>query len=207
MPRTGLDRARIVAAALDLLDDVGLDRLTTRALADRLGVQSPALYWHFRNKDELVTAMAEQMMAGLPTLDADHLVAGRRPSRAQVAQWLVARSQAFRRVLLSRRDGARVHAGTVPPATRLPDVEVQLETMCRTGLSVLDAARAALALSRFVVGWVLEEQSGHDGAAGPVEWAGHPRLAEVADLFGARDADAHFDACLTAVVDGLLRRR
>jgi len=53
-----MDRETIVAAALALLDEVGLDGLTTRRLAAELDVKSPALYWHFRNKQELVDEMA-----------------------------------------------------------------------------------------------------------------------------------------------------
>ena len=41
-----------------LLDAEGLDGVTTRKLAARLGVQSPTLYWHLPNKAALVTAIA-----------------------------------------------------------------------------------------------------------------------------------------------------
>ena len=46
----GINKERIVAAALELLNDKGMDALTVRALAARLDVQAPALYWHVRNK-------------------------------------------------------------------------------------------------------------------------------------------------------------
>ncbi|HDB9777507.1 TPA: TetR family transcriptional regulator, partial [Escherichia coli] len=38
----------VIRVALDLLNEVGVEALTTRKLAKRLGVQQPALYWHFR---------------------------------------------------------------------------------------------------------------------------------------------------------------
>jgi TetR/AcrR family transcriptional regulator, tetracycline repressor protein len=44
------DKDQIIAAALTLLDERGLDGLTTRALADRLGIRQPALYWHFKDR-------------------------------------------------------------------------------------------------------------------------------------------------------------
>ena len=44
----------IVQAALDLLDETGMDGLTVRALASRLGVQAPALYWHVPSKQALL---------------------------------------------------------------------------------------------------------------------------------------------------------
>jgi TetR/AcrR family transcriptional regulator, tetracycline repressor protein len=48
--RGALTKAAIVQAALDLLDEAGTDGLTLRALASRLGVQAPALYWHVASK-------------------------------------------------------------------------------------------------------------------------------------------------------------
>ena len=52
---TKLSRETVIRAALDLLNEVGVDGLSTRRLAERLGVQQPALYWHFKNKRELLT--------------------------------------------------------------------------------------------------------------------------------------------------------
>ena len=58
MPQANLDRQTVVRAALRLLDRAGLDGLTVRKLAGELGVQAPALYWHFKNKEELLEEMA-----------------------------------------------------------------------------------------------------------------------------------------------------
>lgn len=49
-----LSRDRIVAAAIDLLDDRGVDGLTMRGLADRLGSGVMSLYWHVDNKEDVV---------------------------------------------------------------------------------------------------------------------------------------------------------
>eukprot|EP01035_Chromulina_nebulosa_P066679 gene66679-91315_t len=54
---------QIVAAAIDLLNEVGIDQLTTRKLATRLGVAQPALYWHFANKDDLLDAVNAEILA------------------------------------------------------------------------------------------------------------------------------------------------
>ena len=48
-----LSRDRIVATAVDLLDSEGVDGLTMRALADRLGSGVMSLYWHVANKDDV----------------------------------------------------------------------------------------------------------------------------------------------------------
>ena len=66
----GLSKAGIVQAALGVLDEAGFDGLTVRAVAGRLGVQAPALYWHVRDKQELIDEMA-----------TDGLAAGRRGAR------------------------------------------------------------------------------------------------------------------------------
>jgi TetR/AcrR family tetracycline transcriptional repressor len=57
-----LDSETILEAALALLDEVGMDKLSTRLLAERLGVQQPALYWHFKNKRALLDAMSGQIL-------------------------------------------------------------------------------------------------------------------------------------------------
>ena len=59
---TKLSRETVIRAALDLLNEVGVDGLSTRRLAERLGVQQPALYWHFKNKRELLDALSRQML-------------------------------------------------------------------------------------------------------------------------------------------------
>ena len=65
-----LQRDAVIRTALDLLDEVGIDGLSTRRLAERLGVQSPALYWHFKNKRALLDAMAKAMMVGARSQEA-----------------------------------------------------------------------------------------------------------------------------------------
>jgi AcrR family transcriptional regulator len=60
-----LQRETVARAALQLVDEVGLDGLTTRRLATSLNIQSPTLYWHFTNKQELVNCMAEVMVTML----------------------------------------------------------------------------------------------------------------------------------------------
>ena len=52
-------RARIVASAIDLLNNGGRDAVTTRAVADAAGVQVPTLYRLFGDKHALLDAVAE----------------------------------------------------------------------------------------------------------------------------------------------------
>jgi TetR/AcrR family transcriptional regulator, tetracycline repressor protein len=65
--RTRLSKQVVVARALALADAEGLDALTIRRLATELGVTPMALYWHFRNKEELLAALGDQVWRELDT--------------------------------------------------------------------------------------------------------------------------------------------
>ncbi|HEX6836091.1 MAG TPA: helix-turn-helix domain-containing protein, partial [Polyangia bacterium] len=51
-----LSREDVLAGAMRLLDEVGLDALTMRRLAEELDVQAGAIYYHFKDKQELLDA-------------------------------------------------------------------------------------------------------------------------------------------------------
>ena len=57
----------MVERGLALADAEGLDALTIRRLATELGVTPMALYWHFRNKEELLAALGDQVWRELDT--------------------------------------------------------------------------------------------------------------------------------------------
>ncbi|WP_425414645.1 TetR/AcrR family transcriptional regulator C-terminal domain-containing protein [Pseudonocardia spinosispora] len=58
---------RIVDAAVALLDEEGIDRLTMRRLADRLGVGAPSLYWHVDTKDDVIDLVVDEIFGEVPT--------------------------------------------------------------------------------------------------------------------------------------------
>ena len=58
-----LSKARIVEAAIEILDAGGESALTFRALAARLATGSGAIYWHVADKNELLAAAADQVVA------------------------------------------------------------------------------------------------------------------------------------------------
>ncbi|MGW5823017.1 TetR family transcriptional regulator, partial [Streptomyces noursei] len=60
-----IDRKLVVETALRLLNEGGLDGLTLRRIAKELDVQAPALYWHFKNKQELLDEMATEIFRRL----------------------------------------------------------------------------------------------------------------------------------------------
>ncbi len=57
-----LDKSKVINSALELLNEVGIEGLTTRKLAQKLGVEQPTLYWHVKNKRALLDALAIEML-------------------------------------------------------------------------------------------------------------------------------------------------
>lgn len=67
--RRGLTRAAVVARALELGGAEGLDAVSLRRLALELGVTPMALYRHVRDKQDLINAMTDELLAGLDLSD------------------------------------------------------------------------------------------------------------------------------------------
>lgn len=63
MPR--LEREKIARTAIALADDEGLEAVSLRRIAERLGVTPMALYRHLENKDDLLDEMADRLYADL----------------------------------------------------------------------------------------------------------------------------------------------
>ncbi len=61
--KTDLSRAAIVEKALSVMDAEGPDAVTIRRIAQEFGVTPMALYWHVANKDELLAAMGDALLA------------------------------------------------------------------------------------------------------------------------------------------------
>ncbi|WP_250575437.1 TetR/AcrR family transcriptional regulator [Nonomuraea sediminis] len=61
----------IVERALEIGDAEGLDAVTIRRLATELGVTPMALYWHFKNKEQLLVGMADHLVDGFAAKPAD----------------------------------------------------------------------------------------------------------------------------------------
>ncbi|GAA4581708.1 TetR/AcrR family transcriptional regulator C-terminal domain-containing protein [Planotetraspora phitsanulokensis] len=57
----GLSRDQIVRAAMELLNEEGLDALSMRKLGARLGAGATSLYWHVANKDELLELVMDEV--------------------------------------------------------------------------------------------------------------------------------------------------
>jgi len=86
--RTPLTRERVASAALDLIDEQGLDALSMRKLGASVGVEAMSLYNHVANKDDLLVAVTDRLygeiLASYGEPEGDWRVMARAMCRAYV---------------------------------------------------------------------------------------------------------------------------
>jgi len=129
-----LNRQRIVEVAIAILDSDGLEALSTRRLAQELGVRAPSLYNHFGTKEEILDAVGDAIIGQVDLTMfgtgewATALTVWARAYRAALAEHpnavpFLARGPALRPAALALADavyGALVDAGWPPSyATRI----------------------------------------------------------------------------------------
>ncbi len=177
-------RTDVIERALGVLDGYGLADLTMRRLGAELGVRPSALYHHFANKQTLLAAVADEMLAR-----------GRRPRTAgswdgKVAEVCVE----LREAMLAYRDGAdlvaTVHAfglGASEPGEAITDALVE------GGLDEVVVHTATRTLLHFVFGHTADEQTHlQAGSAGAIDDAPRDR--------------SDFDLGLALILDGIRAR-
>ena len=211
--RQGLSKAAVVQAGLDVLNDAGIDGVTVRAVASRLGVQAPALYWHVRDKQDLLDEMATEIWRRVTA----ELAA---PPDGQPWDQAMAEFAAItRRALLSHRDGAKVFSGTyLTDASVLQAQEAGLAQMIQQGFTLAGVIRAYSLLYSFTVGFCIEEQAAAQAAASGddryslarraerLDSHAHPLAAQAGpEIFG--DPDARFADLVGVIIDAASRMR
>lgn len=149
-PNQPLDRNMIARAALGLMDEIGIDALTTRRLAARLGVKGPALYWYFKSKDDLLTAMSEHiLLSAFMPMDEG----------TDWREWLLAMVLQVRASALGLRDGARLIATAQWETSSTSDLlERYIRPLIDDGLPRERALRLIASLNSFCLGWILNEE-------------------------------------------------
>jgi TetR/AcrR family transcriptional regulator, tetracycline repressor protein len=149
-----VNRDMVAGAGLKLLNQVGLEQLTLRLLAEELQIQAPTVYWHFKSKEELIDEMATTVLAE----GSKHLI----PTKESVdwTVWVETFGNGLRKTLLAYRDGARMVSGS-----RLTNTEY-MKTMERVGASLMDAGfslrETVVLLStiyNYTLSFVMEEQA------------------------------------------------
>ncbi|MFD0382749.1 TetR family transcriptional regulator [Streptomyces stramineus] len=163
---TRIDRALVADTALRLLNDVGLEGLTLRRIAKELNVQAPALYWHFKNKQELLDEMATEMFRRMaPDMAAVADTAG-----ISWQEYMRRTAHVVRRGMLGYRDGAKVFSGTRFTDTSYGGVVEDMLRVCvAAGFTARGAARGWFTVNTYTMGYVIEEQSVY-----PVPGSGTP---------------------------------
>jgi len=181
VPRAGLSREVVVAEAAQVADEVGFERLTLAAVAERLGVAVPSLYKHVDGIGELrrdLTVMA------LRELGAALASAVDRGGDAGVA--LRALAEAY-------RGYAHAHTGRYPATLRAVDprdhdadeasralLQTVFSVLARYGLSGDDAIDATRALRAALHGFVTLEAVGGFGLPRDVDRS-FARLVRILD--------------------------
>jgi TetR/AcrR family tetracycline transcriptional repressor len=146
-------RDDVVQTAIQLLQEVGLDGLTLRRLATELGISAPTLYWHVKDKRELLDLMSVEMT---------RLAWEKMPAFPSDLSWDEKIAEGLRRqyeALIAYRDGARVVAGNRPTEASLPGIERFLKLWVDAGFRPNEALAYILSLGDFVTGCALEYQA------------------------------------------------
>lgn len=209
--RTRLTPHAVVDAALDLAETEGLAAVTIRRLAGDLGVSAMALYWHFRNKGELLDGMVGRIYDKIDTtVDSS-------------ADW----ARQLRTVLGSMVEVLRAHPATAPllasrnttSESNLRAAETMLDILRRGGFSPAEATqivRHALSTLTHLVSAVPGAGPGEESAE-PIEARRrtraflrslppdrYPRLVEAAGpLSECEDPEGYFRFGLDLLLAGI----
>lgn len=151
-----LTRERVIEEARTLVNEKGLDALTTRHLGARLDVKGPSLYKHFKSKQEIVDALGMTFFTGASAPGPDDTWQG----------WLTDGALRTRKAILSCRDGARIVAMARPNLAGGGRLDRLLEPLMVAGFDRREAILASHIVGRLVIGWTLSEQE-HGGQIPP----------------------------------------
>jgi AcrR family transcriptional regulator len=180
MTRETLTRDQVVEAAIAILDEEGYDALSMRRLAQRLGAAAPTLYWHVRNRDELLDLVADDIVGEILGVIGE-------PTGSRA--WMTALARALRDVL-GRHAGVAPIIGLRPLTGGNASATLGrlLEALRQDGYGELDAVLAATTLTGWATGFAVFEARDRTGAVEPP---------------GMPDADARFEYGLAVLVDGI----
>ncbi|MFC8361136.1 TetR/AcrR family transcriptional regulator [Streptomyces griseorubiginosus] len=173
---------RIVATALQIVDEEGADALSMRTLAQRLGSGTATLYRHFDNRAALVAHVVDRMF-GFVAFDGDEL------SSAGWQQALRAGAHAMFDALARHGNAARLLVEQVPLGPNAMALRERcVALLLDSGFPPRTAAQAYATLARYVLGFAVQVNR-HEGA-------GQAEDAQAATVFRSLDPDL-FPATLT----------
>lgn len=174
-----LEREMVVAEAIALLDADGFEGVTLRALAARLNVRAPALYWHFPDRAALLAAMVDALEARVDVPPVP-------PRRADLFDWICQRGEALRGVLRGLKGSAKLIAA----ATARPGIGREFEVLVAEveDITKAELTQVVATLNSFVLGWLHYEQE--------------PTMQEF--MSSIMDRDSAYRKGLTAIARGLV---
>jgi AcrR family transcriptional regulator len=204
-PETSLSRDQVLDAGTELLESGGVDAVTIRGLAAKLAVAPTAIYWHVGNKQDLLDALTDRVIARLGGVS----VRGTGPSSR-----IISIARALRQTLLERPDlVALVHRQGRTAELFQPARRVLVRELTDGGVDGADAALAVQAVLNLVVGSVLldrqlERQPAQRLTAeelwSPGDAPGHPEL--LAHLAHPIDEEELFEFTVGVVIGAILGR-
>lgn len=192
----GLDRERIAAAAVELVDRDGLERFGVRRLAQELGVDPMSIYHHIKGKAALLDAMSEAVIA-----EAAVVAAGSSDDWEEIA-----RSTAHRyREMAYRHPRVFPLLATRPQtsAAALTALERLVSAMRSAGLPDQVIADAPLTLFAFLNGYLLAVLSEGAGGVPELDATAYPTMAAFVPLQAGFGSLAEFDRVLDTVLAGI----
>jgi TetR/AcrR family tetracycline transcriptional repressor len=201
--RTPLTRERIVEVAIDLLDSEGLNAFSMRRLGAAMGVQAMSLYNHFPDKEGLLDAVTDALLA--------QIVVPRRAESWQAR--IVGVCESIRAISLRHPEAfALMATRRSKPARSLPVMEALHQALADAGLSRMeDRVSAYYNLVIFLRGFALFEREyrevQNEKIMPPAEvLAGFSRVAEVAAFLVPVDFERQFRESLDTILRGIERK-
>lgn len=174
-----ITRERIVGEAVALLDADGIDGLTMRKLAERLGVTSTALYWHVDTKDDVLDLAVDEIFGEVPLPDAGS--DWRADVRTLVRGW--------RAAMLAHPWAPGLIGRPLLGPNVLARTEFLQAALVRGGRDGLDLAVTTRLLANYVIGAALTEATWRRTADPAAQAEARRRIAAYPTL----DASGHLD--------------
>jgi AcrR family transcriptional regulator len=209
-PRAALNRDRVLAAAVALADEIGIEALSMRKLGESLGVEAMSLYNHVANKEALLDGMIDVVFGELDLPTADD---GWRPAMRQ-------RGISVRAALRRHRWAiGLMESRTSPGPATLAHHDAVIGVLRAGGFTVAQTAHAFSVLDSYIYGFALQEKSlPFEGPEQTAEVAAqmfadfpvdrYPHFVELATqhvLQPGYDYGDEFELGLDLILDGLER--
>lgn len=200
----GLSLERILAAALAIVDEAGLEALTMRRLAERLDTVHTSLYRHVATRDELLVLLMDHVM-GFVRIPPD-AVGWRARGEGH--------ARAFRRTMLEHPNIVPLlGTGQLLGPNAMRGREYGVTTLLLEGAPAEVAVQAYLLVAHYTIGALLLEtgraaRTETQRAAMTRLFAGlpgdrYPTVSANADWINQPDSDAEFDFGLATILDGV----